>query len=241
MRLACNNARTESEVKEISQKWERTIKRWQRTSDFNRDALRWFRSREDRLAAIKTRFTRELRYLKNMRKAEPNELFPQEVASSMVPTVAQPDWSAAIATALKSYSVQTSPVDCPFSKAHGDSFESTRSEKSGSKDWNLHGLRGTEAIQVSSHRGPPTDRPPDKPPPEVGVFAGEGEHPMHPPSGILVPQFSLFERRKVSPCSQCKLWGFLPSFNVLRSCRRFLSRSQSGAELDASEVWSVQG
>jgi hypothetical protein len=75
-------------------------------------------------------------------------------------------------TALKCYPVQTSPADCPSSKGYGDSSESTRSEKSGSKDWNLHGLRGTEAIQVSSHRGPPTDRPPDKPPPKVGVFAG---------------------------------------------------------------------
>jgi hypothetical protein len=33
-------------------------------------------------------------------------------------------------------------------------------------------IGGKIAIQVSSHRGPPTDRPPDIPPPAVGVFAG---------------------------------------------------------------------
>jgi hypothetical protein len=37
------------------------------------------------------------------------------------------------------------PVDCPFLRGYGDdlNIESTRSEKSGSKDWNLLGLRGT--------------------------------------------------------------------------------------------------
>jgi DNA-binding TFAR19-related protein (PDSD5 family) len=172
MMLRNNKIRTQSEIHEISQKLERIKKSWQRTSEFNRDALRWFRLRKDKLAAIKTRFTRELRHLKNMQKAETNVLFPHEVASNIVPTEAQSDWKAAIETALKSYSIQTSPVDCPFSKGYGDTIESTRSEKSGSKDWSLHGLRGTEAIQMSSHRGPPTDRPPDKPPPAVSALAG---------------------------------------------------------------------
>jgi hypothetical protein len=67
------------------------------------------------------------------------------------------------------------PRIAPFSGYGDDLFiESTRSEKSGSKDWNLLGLRGAQAVQVSSHRGPPTDRPPDKPL-GVSVFAGCSE------------------------------------------------------------------
>jgi hypothetical protein len=168
----CNNAKTKAEVLEISQRWNRSMQRWRRKLDFNQEASRWFRSRKDKLAAIKSRFTRELRQLENMKKAETNELFPQIVVSNFAPPEDRPDLNAAISAALVSYIVQTSPADYPFSTGYGDFIESTRSEKSSSKDWNLQGLRGTEAIQVSSHRGPPTDRPPDKPPPKVSVFAG---------------------------------------------------------------------
>jgi hypothetical protein len=55
---------------------------------------------------------------------------------------------------------------------YGDLSESTRSEKSGVSSLNLLGIRGLEAVQVSSHRGPPTDRPPDIPPNKGGVLAG---------------------------------------------------------------------
>jgi hypothetical protein len=72
------------------------------------------------------------------------------------------------------------------------------------------------------------------------VLAGEGRHPSPLPTGILFTQFLLFERPNDNPCSQCK-FGESCHRTILRSCSWYLSRSQSGAELDASEVWSVQG
>jgi hypothetical protein len=62
-------------------------------------------------------------------------------------------------------------------------------------------------------------------PSEVGgVFAGEGEHPSHLlPTGTLCSQFRLFEWQCVFPCRQCNFGEVTPSFNLLRSCSRFLS------------------
>jgi hypothetical protein len=74
--------------------------------------------------------------------------------------------NTAIAVALASHSVTKSPADYPSLRGYGDFVENTQLEK------NLLGIRGLEAVQVSSHRGPPTDRPPDKPPPWKGVSRG---------------------------------------------------------------------
>jgi hypothetical protein len=85
-----------------------------------------------------------------------------------------------------------------------------RSEKSGVSSWSLLGIRGLEAVQVSSHRGPPTDRPPDIPPGKVGVFAGCLLERAGTPS---VSQLASFSRRLIaraampSLCRKCKLGG----------------------------------
>jgi hypothetical protein len=97
-------------------------------------------------------------------------------------------------------------------------FPSTRLEKSGSKDWNLLGLRGTEAIQVSSHRGPPTDRPPDIPPPAVGVFAG---HQQERAGTRHLCQLAFFSRSvhclsglTSARAANALFWGVVPSNNT---------------------------
>jgi hypothetical protein len=157
------------------------------------------------------------------------------------------DLNQEIASALASHTVPTSPADCPLLRGYGDglNIESTRSEKSGSKDWNLLGLRGTEAIQVSSHRGPPTDRPPDKPPVETSVFAGCSEER---PNTRRTNQLASCSRS--SHCSSGNVSSL--AVNAVYGKARHQAiycvhavgtsqRSQSGAELDASEVWSVQG
>jgi hypothetical protein len=82
------------------------------------------------------------------------------------------DLNEAITAALVSHSIRTSPADCPSSKGYGDSVESTRSEKSGASSWSLLGVWGLEGVQVSTHRVPPTDRPPDKPLPWKGASGG---------------------------------------------------------------------
>jgi hypothetical protein len=75
---------------------------------------------------------------------------------------------------LANHLTRSSSADCSSLKGYGDNLglESTRLEKSGVSSWDLLGIRGLEAVQVSSHRGLPTDRPPDKPPPCKGASRG---------------------------------------------------------------------
>jgi hypothetical protein len=151
---------------------------------FNYQAFRWLRpgprSGSARLAEIKARFTRDLRKIEKLQAVEARELFPpSEKVDISVQTdtnvqPARPDLNQEISVALANHSVQTSPADCPSLRDYGVFIESTRSEKSITGDRILLGLRGSEAVQVSSHRGPPTDRPPDKPV-ETSVFAGCSE------------------------------------------------------------------
>jgi hypothetical protein len=237
-------------VDHITKVWGSMRKNWQDELTLCLECTSWVRSAPSNLQKIKLQSTQEMKRLEWLQEVERNELFPptDDTEAQAEDQAICPDLNQVIASALASHAVQASPADCPFLRGYGDdqNIESTRWEKSGSKDWNLLGLRGTEAIQVSSHRGPHTDRSPDKPPtdrpPTDRGFAGEGEHPSHPlPTGILRTQFSLLERQCVFPCSQCNFGEVTPSSNLLRSCSWHLSRSQSGAELDVSEVWSVQG
>jgi hypothetical protein len=141
--------------------------------------------------------------------------------------------------------VLASPADCPFLRGYGDdlNIESTRPEKSVSKDWNLLGLRGTEAIQVSSHRGPPTDRPPDKPV-ETSVFAGCSEERPNTRRTYQLASFAcrpLCLSGKVAPYADNAILGCHAIKQYCVHAVGTSQRSQSGAELDASEVWTVQG
>jgi hypothetical protein len=150
------------------------------------------------LRKIKVRFHQEMRNLKKLQQAESEKLSSLlEEANEDSPAQVHPDLNEAIASALASYIAPASPADYSFARSYGEvrDIESTRLEKSGSNDWNLLGLRGTEATQVSSHRGPPTDRPPDKPV-ETRVFAGcSGERPNTP----CIHQLASFARS--SHCS----------------------------------------
>jgi hypothetical protein len=161
-------------------------------------------------------------------------LFPPTVFSEVDGPA---DLNEAIAFALASHSVKTSPADCPSSKGYGDLVESTRSEKSGSKDWNLLGIRGLEAVQVSSPRGPPTDRPP-----EVSVFAGclqETAATRHLSQLASFSRGSICSSGNASPLADNAILG-------IRAIEQFPvhavgSSHGSRAELEACAVWSVQG
>jgi hypothetical protein len=139
---------------------------------------------------------------------------------------------------------RSSPADCSSLKGYGDELdlESTRSEKSGAGSWNLLGIRGLEAVQVSSHRGPPMDRPPDKPPPWKGASRGclqERAGTRH---------FSqLASSSRGSYCSSGNALPFADNANCgvcaveqFRVCAGGTSQF-SRAELEACEAWSVQG
>jgi hypothetical protein len=125
------------------------------------------------LKAIKARASQELKRIEELREVAFNELFPPTDGSEADPEEHDKsvDLNQAIAVALANHAVPKSPADCPLLEGYGDWVESTRSDRIVANNLNLLGIRGLEAVQVSSHRGPPTDRPPDKPL-EVSVFAG---------------------------------------------------------------------
>jgi hypothetical protein len=170
-KVQANAKRTQDEIQEITQKWLKFLDRIKASLKSFDEAEKWLRIKDETLLGIKQKFATELGHLKQLQQYEQKVLFhqprPIEYSHPIAPA-ARPDLNQAIAKALQFHSEKTSLADPPFSKGYGDSseIESTRSEKSRSKDWNLLGTRGTEAIQMSSHRGPPTDRPPDKPPPD---------------------------------------------------------------------------
>jgi hypothetical protein len=97
---------------------------------------------------------------------------------------------------------------------------------------------------MSSHRGPPTDRPPDIPRNALGVFAGclkERANTRRTYRLAFVSHDSHCSSGNASPLAENAFLGI----RAIEQFRAFAvgtsQRSQSGAELDASEVWSVQG
>jgi hypothetical protein len=161
-----NQKSVETSLKNIQAQWDWMRTERERELRHNFVCFRWLRERKSKLAAIKSKFTRELKEINGLQSTESRQLLPPtavlRVDCSTQTQVDRPDLNQAIAAELASFAAQTSAADCLFLRGYGDdlNIEGTRSEKSGSKDWNLLGLRGTEAIQVSSHRGPPTDSPP---------------------------------------------------------------------------------
>jgi hypothetical protein len=253
-KVACCRFQTEQDVKAITKLWEKRALRARESIAFIREARVWLDIKDEKLNEIKTRFSRELQRLRNMQQIELAERqVPGKLESSSQAVLPeskthtnQSNLTSAFAKVLEFHSEKASPADCPFLRGYGDvrNIESTRSEKSGSKDWNLLGLRGTEAIQVSSHRGPPTDRPPDIPTVETNGFAGCSEER---PNTRHFHQLASFARS-----SHCLSGNASPlaanAFMGIRAIEQYCvcavgtsQRSQSGAELDASEVWSVQG
>jgi hypothetical protein len=165
---------TEEDIRAITARWHRWKDMKELELRFFFESKRWLVARKTKLAEIKTRFSQELIMIEKMQTVEFNELLPptEDSEAELEVDADEPvDMNEAIAVALADQAVPNSPVDCPFQRGYGDSVESTRSEKNVGNNRNLLEIRGLEAVQVSSHRGPPTDRPPDKPR-EVGVFAG---------------------------------------------------------------------
>jgi hypothetical protein len=60
----------------------------------------------------------------------------------------------------------------PRRETNGEVFECTPDARNGTVAKNPLGVHGVDAVQVSSHRGPPTDRPPDRPCIGKGVVRG---------------------------------------------------------------------
>jgi hypothetical protein len=171
--LKLTEAKKERVLRTIANKHEKDRCFWEDQLSFFNSCTGWLRIRDVRLRTIKKQAQQELKKIEKMQDLEFNELFPPSEDSDSEPIEeSSVDLNAEIAQAIARHSILQSPADCSSQRGYGDFVESARSEKSGSSSWSLLGIRGLEAVQVSSHRGPPTDRPPDKPPPALGVFAG---------------------------------------------------------------------
>jgi hypothetical protein len=108
-----------------------------------------------------------------MQAKEYQELFPPTCFKSDPESSETPDLNAAIMNALSELRADISPADQVSQKeTNGGAFESTLSTRNGTVAKNPLGVRGVDAVQVSIHRGPPTDRPPDRPCTCIGVVRG---------------------------------------------------------------------
>jgi hypothetical protein len=159
------------EVQYITQVWEARKKNWEKELTFYRECTDWVANAGPKLRAIRAQAQSELKRIEKWQALEDQELFsltevPEDDSDEPV------DLNQAIANALASHAIKQSPADYLSLRGYGDSFESTHLEKIGERSRNLLGLRGIDAVQVSSHRGPPTDRPHDKPPPWKGASRG---------------------------------------------------------------------
>jgi hypothetical protein len=140
---------------------------------FIQECKEWMKIYPAKLRTMQSQARRDLRKIEKLRELELNELFDvtEDPEVDLEEQDGPTDLNEAIAIALANHAVPKSPADCPPLEGYGDSAESPRSEKNFGIILNLLAIRGIEAVQVSSHRGTPTDRLPDKPR-EVGVFAG---------------------------------------------------------------------
>jgi hypothetical protein len=220
---------------------QRWVRNWKSQLSFFQECRDWLRKAKPYQERITSQAQYILKRINKQQEREFQELFP--------PTpVAEPDHSdlnAAIRKALESHSVSQSPADHPSPKGNGDHLESTRPVENPVKDWNVLGTRGLEPVQMSSHRGPPTDRPPDKPPPWKGAFAGCSQERANT-QRTAYRLASCFRGQhcssgNASPFAANAIKGIRAIEQVCDNAAGPSQRSQSGAEMDASEVWSVQG
>jgi hypothetical protein len=144
--------------------------------------IQWQRFAKADLREIKDRAAKKLAKIEANQAKEYQELFPStcsriEIAQQRrVPVVHQ-----GISTELlQGWSVQSDVHPevmklLPFQKT---TVQGVRTKRG---CWRFPlGRRGLDMVQVSCHRGPPTDRPPDKPPP-VGILLSTSPAGVKPP------------------------------------------------------------
>jgi hypothetical protein len=137
--------------------------------------LHWQVHEEGELKCIKKKAAKELAKIEAKHAKEYLELFPPtctKIDSGSDPIVT-PNLNAAIMNALSELRADSSPTDpAPQKVANAEVNESIMNTRNDIVAKNPLGIRGVDAVQVSSHRGPPTDRPPDRPCIGKGVVRG---------------------------------------------------------------------
>jgi hypothetical protein len=230
-------------VRDLASRWSRQEKSWRSELKFYQECANWVRTAPFHRSNLLNHARVKLQNIEKVRGCEYRELFPFTSGSESVESPESSDLNAAIMEALESHAVPKSPADYPSSRGIGDIPESTRPVQNQVKDWNILGTRGLEAVQMSSHRGPPTDRPPDIPCNKLGVFAGCSQERANTRRTyrLAFSHESHCSSGNASPLADNAFLGIRAIEQFRASAVGTSQRSQSGAELDASEVWSVQG
>jgi hypothetical protein len=105
---------------------------------------------------------RRLQLISAKQAKEYQELFPPTCSKNDPAPIAISDLNTAIMIALSEKRADdTSAIQVPQKVNEGEVYVSTLDTRNGIVAKNPLGIRGVDAVQVSSHRGPPTDRPPD--------------------------------------------------------------------------------
>jgi hypothetical protein len=140
---------------------------------WSKERLQWRRYEEMELKDIRRRAAKKLAKIEARRAKEYQELFPPTCTKIDSESIVTPDLNAAIMSALSELRADSSSRDQTLQEeAGGETYESTLVTRNGTVVKNPLGMRGVDAGQVSSHRGPPTDRPPDRPCICKGVVRG---------------------------------------------------------------------
>jgi hypothetical protein len=141
----------------------------------------WIIHAEDYLEGIKYRAAKKLADIDAKQAKEYLELFPP--TCSKPDPIPVPDLNAEIMKELTKFQAGRPSIDPVVSEVssadrpsptgvYEESSNVTSAFGKGLMAKNPLGARGVDAVQVSSHRGPPTDRPPDRPDRAVNVSGG---------------------------------------------------------------------
>jgi predicted nucleic acid-binding Zn-ribbon protein len=164
---ATSVARLEQEIRDVEKRAD--LKKLQDEKEMVSKKISWIHNAEEYLEGAKNRAATKSADINTQQAKEYQELFP--------PTCPEPDpvpdLNVEIMKALAELRTDISPADQVSQKeANGEYYETTSAFSKGPMAKNPLGARGVDAVQVSSHRGPPTDRPPDRPDPGKSVSGG---------------------------------------------------------------------
>jgi hypothetical protein len=213
------------------QEWKRNMEEYLREPkeilSHTLKSIQWQSSARLKRAVIKEEAARKLEKINRMQEREYRELFP--------PTDDQEDEQ-------EEFQIEGTPLDVHQDNRIPFQAEAVQGARSRDGNWRVpqDGSR-VEPTQLSARRGPPTDRPPDEPPPWKGVFRGclleRGGTPH-------VSQLASFTRGSyclignATPLQKMQFKGCAPSNN---SASRAVGSSQNSGTRLASRAGGLRG
>jgi hypothetical protein len=162
--------RDEQVFKEWRMNRNETLRAIRREFDFLWNCATWLRQEERTWKNLISSARVELSKIVRLQEREHQRLYPSTGEEEQIED--EESLADKLRGILEENISAQSPVDRSSFKGYVDVSEGAHQETQGVSSRSLLGVRGSEAVQVSSHRGPPTDIPPDKPPPWKGASRG---------------------------------------------------------------------